>query len=127
MEEGNKWLPLGIGAAVVAALYFFWPKSAKAGSKSNDPSQINLTDVTGIQRALTILGYNPGKVDGKYGPNTKSAVSAFQKAHGLGVDAVIGHDTRAAIAKDLKAKGISVLGESGPTIRGVRGVGIISY
>jgi len=113
----TKWLALGAGAAVLAGI-FFWPKKSKAQGLSNS-SAFNLTDVSGIQKALTALGYSPGKVDGKYGPTTKAAVVAFQKAHSLNGDAVVGHDTRAAMAKDLKSKGMSVTGESGPTIRGI--------
>ena len=36
-------------------------------------------DVTSIQEALTICGFNAGKADGKMGPNTIAAIKAFQK------------------------------------------------
>jgi hypothetical protein len=38
------------------------------------------------QQWLVDVGYDPGPVDGKYGPKTEKAVRAFQKDHGLAVD-----------------------------------------
>jgi hypothetical protein len=39
--------------------------------------------VLAAQRALTQLGYKPGKPDGVGGPATQRAIQAFQKDHGL--------------------------------------------
>jgi X-Tfes, XVIPCD/Putative peptidoglycan binding domain len=55
-----------------------------------------------LQKALERLGYNdaqgrPLKIDGDFGQNTECAVRAFQQAHGLPVDGVVGHDTREAL------------------------------
>jgi peptidoglycan hydrolase-like protein with peptidoglycan-binding domain len=36
-----------------------------------------------VQRLLTALGYNPGPVDGIYGPQTRAALQAFQHRVGL--------------------------------------------
>jgi hypothetical protein len=36
--------------------------------------------VSALQRALASLGFSPGKVDGVYGPGTKSAVEQFQRS-----------------------------------------------
>ena len=36
-------------------------------------------------------------IDGKFGPNTKAAVIAFQKAHGLATDGIAGPKTRQAL------------------------------
>lgn len=54
-----------------------------------------------LQAALTRLGFHPGALDGVYGPQTASAVEAFQQAEGLLVDGEAGPDTFAA----LQAKG----------------------
>lgn len=39
--------------------------------------------VAGIQSELTQKGYDPGGVDGRIGPNTRNAISAYQQANGL--------------------------------------------
>ena len=54
------------------------------------------------QSALAYLSsvnpaYNPGAVDGKYGPNTAAAVKAFQADHGLTQDGEAGAATAAAL------------------------------
>lgn len=36
-------------------------------------------------------------IDGKFGPNTKAAVIAFQKKHGLATDGIVGAKTRQAL------------------------------
>ncbi|HUU61114.1 MAG TPA: peptidoglycan-binding protein, partial [Acidimicrobiia bacterium] len=61
------------------------------------------TDVGALQRLLTELGFDPGPVDGAFGEATESAVSAFQTAHDLEADGVVGSGTRAALAEALEA------------------------
>lgn len=39
--------------------------------------------ITELQRALRAKGYNPGPVDGVYGQETRSAISAYQRRQGL--------------------------------------------
>jgi len=41
------------------------------------------TDVFAAQQALLTAGFNPGVLDGVYGPNTANAVERFQAARGL--------------------------------------------
>jgi hypothetical protein len=50
-----------------------------------------------LQRALTTLGYRPGKIDGRYGPATQRAVIRFQQAEGLSADGVFGTKTKRAL------------------------------
>ncbi len=54
--------------------------------------------VKALQRRLATLGYQPGPVDGRYGPRTEAAVVRFQATHRLTVDGVAGIHTRAALA-----------------------------
>ena len=64
---------------------------------------INLEDLDGVQDALTKLGFDPGAVDGKDGPKTQKAVRAFQAHASLGVDGIVGPNTRQALVDGLAA------------------------
>jgi uncharacterized protein (TIGR02594 family) len=55
------------------------------------------SDMTEIQRALAARGYNPGAIDGAFGPRTREAVRAFQRANGLADDGVPGPLTLAVL------------------------------
>ena len=50
-----------------------------------------------LQKDLTTLGFYNGPINGVYGPQTKAAVSSFQKAAQLPVDGIAGPQTWAAI------------------------------
>jgi hypothetical protein len=55
-------------------------------------------DISTVQATLNALGQTPPLVvDGNYGPASRSAVMAFQKAHGLTPDGVIGPATLGAL------------------------------
>ena len=66
-------------------------------------SEVN---VTLLQRLLISAGFNPGKIDGNFGPRTKRTVKAFQKAHGLKADGKAGFKTLTRIAEYLEPKQI---------------------
>ena len=46
-----------------------------------------------VQKALSKGGFDPGKIDGKFGPITKKAVEAFQEKMGAKKDGVVGPET----------------------------------
>lgn len=50
-------------------------------------------DVKALQRKLNSLGFNCGSPNGYFGPNTKNAVKKFQKSRGLSVDGSCGPAT----------------------------------
>jgi peptidoglycan hydrolase-like protein with peptidoglycan-binding domain len=60
--------------------------------------------VRDIQQALALLGYDPGPIDGDFGPATRKAVIAFQKDQKLTADGVVGPQTAAAINEELERK-----------------------
>lgn len=70
-------------------------------------------DVEGLQRILSELGYTV-TVDGRFGPQTATAVKALQKAQGLSQDGIAGPATWTALstayAAKLKAAGAIPLG-----------------
>jgi peptidoglycan hydrolase-like protein with peptidoglycan-binding domain len=59
-------------------------------------------DVRYLQELLTIAGYNPGPIDGVFGPLSQAALSDFQDDYGgLTVDGKLGPNTRSALADYL--------------------------
>jgi mono/diheme cytochrome c family protein len=59
------------------------------------------SEVRRIQQDLATLGYFHHVVTGFYGPVTKAAVAAFQRAAGLKVDGLWGPNTAAAVTRRL--------------------------
>ncbi|MEA2420306.1 MAG: hypothetical protein QOE60_2512 [Thermoleophilaceae bacterium] len=52
-----------------------------------------------VQRTLRRLGWQPGPVDGLYGPRTKAAVTRFQSAARVAADGIVGSQTRHALTR----------------------------
>ncbi|MSP00036.1 MAG: peptidoglycan-binding protein [Acetobacteraceae bacterium] len=57
----------------------------------------NGPEVVALQQALKRLGFNPGAIDGEFGPGTESAVIAFQKSENLLADGIVGQETSVAL------------------------------
>jgi peptidoglycan hydrolase-like protein with peptidoglycan-binding domain len=62
-----------------------------------------------LQTELTTLGYKDARgqalqVDGDFGANTRFAVEAFQRDHGLTVDGKVGRQTQTALEQALKTR-----------------------
>jgi len=66
--------------------------------------------IAALQRALQMLGYNPGEIDGKMGPGTQSAIKRLQQANNLPADGRLNAPTQAAMANEMKTKGAAALG-----------------
>ncbi len=60
------------------------------------------TQMRKIQTALKNAGFYKGKIDGKTGPQTKSAIKAFQKSKKLKPDGLVGKKTWVELSKYLK-------------------------
>ncbi|MBB4305542.1 GH24 family phage-related lysozyme (muramidase) [Rhodobium orientis] len=68
-------------------------EAAAASSDADDR-----TTLADYQRLLRDRGFDPGPVDGAWGPRTKAAVLSFQRTHdGLANDGVLGPATKAAL------------------------------
>ena len=57
-----------------------------------------------LQLRLEELGFDPGGIDGNFGPGTERAVRAFQDINALTVDGVVGDTTAAALNFDPDAE-----------------------
>ncbi len=56
-------------------------------------------DVAALQERLGTLGFDAGRVDGIFGPNTKSALDEFQRNTGVTVDGVFGPATHQTLER----------------------------
>jgi peptidoglycan L-alanyl-D-glutamate endopeptidase CwlK len=61
-------------------------------------------DVKALQEQLRVIGFSPGRIDGRFGPATKAAVLAFQYSTGLLADGIAGPRTLGALglASDIR-------------------------
>ena len=51
---------------------------------------VRVEQVKALQRQLGVLGFDPGPVDGRYGPQTTDAVKHLQEVSGLRPDGIVG-------------------------------------
>jgi peptidoglycan hydrolase-like protein with peptidoglycan-binding domain len=49
------------------------------------------------QKRMSLVGYDVGGVDGRYGPKTQAAVKKLQQQHSISVDGVVGPQTWSVI------------------------------
>ncbi len=69
-------------------------QSLKGMPAQEDNTRIVADDFTKkVQLALYTAGFDPGKIDGKMGPQTIQAVKDFQEASGIKVDGIVGKET----------------------------------
>lgn len=58
-----------------------------------DQSGFDTQVIRDVQQALDRRGYNPGIIDGIYGPNTQAAIEDFQRSSGLSVTGRLNQST----------------------------------
>ena len=56
-------------------------------------------DVLQLQRQLNAVGFDPGRIDGIFGPQTESALQSFQRDAGIPNDAICGPATLQTLAR----------------------------
>ena len=85
-----------VGPLTAGALQARWPGLAPgAGYRSVSGSSA----VRVLQRRLARRGFDPGPIDGRYGPHTMRAVARFQQAHHLTMTGIAGAHTRAVLIR----------------------------
>lgn len=82
---------IGVCQVQAATVMMICPACVNSGLKSTGAT------VRGIQRAL--VGHYHGKIDGVFGPLTRAATVAYQKAQGLSADGVVGPRTWAVLMR----------------------------
>lgn len=58
--------------------------------------------VKAVQTILACQGYNPGPIDGIFGNQTRSAVIKYQRARGLSADGLVGTNTWNSLQKQVQ-------------------------
>lgn len=87
------------GALTADALAATVPE--RAASAPERATSDRVERVKALQRQLGVLGLDPGRVDGRYGPLTTSAVKRFQQAHDLHADGIADPRTQHALHRSL--------------------------
>ena len=73
------------------------------------------------QKRMSLVGYDVGGVDGRYGTRTEAAVKKLQQQRGLAVDGVVGPQTERAIRWFQAVDSLPVTGEiDSATLRALR-------
>jgi peptidoglycan hydrolase-like protein with peptidoglycan-binding domain len=73
----------------------FLPTASLATDQSEPVLKVGSTGlpVRRAQKRMSLVGYDVGGVDGRYGAATKGAVKKLQQQRGLAVDGVVGPQT----------------------------------
>jgi N-acetylmuramoyl-L-alanine amidase len=82
-----------------------WSAVVEAGYRLHDRLLYRRTpmlrgdDVADLQRNLSALGFDPGRIDGIFGDQTADALMDFQRNAGLAPDGICGHETLAEVLR----------------------------
>lgn len=79
-----------------------WPAAARAVYRAPRPSTRDKAEARLIQFALTLLGRSPGKIDGRFGTQTRSKLIGFQRDNIQTADGLAGPLTWAALTKAVR-------------------------
>ena len=98
-------LPFVVRGVMIDKNMLMFTASPRAESNEEEPRILKLRapymqgdDVRALQQLLSDKGYNPGDIDGIFGPDTKEALISFQKEAGLEkIDGICGAATRTAL------------------------------
>ena len=80
------------GAGIAAARVLSTPEGDGSNAVPESPpvDPVRVEQVKALQRQLGVLGFDPGPVDGRYGPQTTDAVKNLQEVSGLRPDGIVG-------------------------------------
>lgn len=85
---------------------YLYPKSYNSNTHKKTGGSIPRGGyyVLTVQKALQVLGYDPGPTDGLWGPKTESAIRSFQRSQNLRVDGIPGEQTLRKIESVLDTR-----------------------
>jgi N-acetylmuramoyl-L-alanine amidase len=92
-----------------------WAALVEAGFKLGDRflyrrrAMFRGDDVAELQRRLSALGFDSGRVDGIFGDRTAHALSEFQRNLGLPVDGILGAETLSELRRVMPRREVSEL------------------
>jgi membrane-bound lytic murein transglycosylase B len=72
----------------------------RSQTASSQPVNMSRGELRQVQQKLNEMGYDAGKVDGIWGPNTQAAVRSFQHAKGLQATGTLDEQTADALGVD---------------------------
>jgi hypothetical protein len=101
------------GGAVLSVTFTQDGNPPTVGGDGQVVQVVDFSSMAGIQRALALLGFDPGVIDGIDGPHTQAAVSAFQ-SQVLRLDmptGVVDDETRTGVATALRNAGFQVIND----------------
>jgi putrescine transport system substrate-binding protein len=81
------------------------------GQAEGQDTIVDKERVKNSQEALKKLGYEPGPIDGKFGPATLASVEVFQQDLGMKIDGLLTRNTHDAVLRALSLNGQSTKGE----------------
>jgi DNA invertase Pin-like site-specific DNA recombinase/peptidoglycan hydrolase-like protein with peptidoglycan-binding domain len=121
--ERTHWMPgmwAGLGVVITALVLLTSTGTCVASGAPQGVSPAKMADaaplergsgfgaapearrVKALQRSLRRLGWQPGPIDGLFGPRTEAAVRRFQAARGIATDGVAGPVTWRSLARALE-------------------------
>lgn len=77
--------------------------------------------VSTLQTQLRDAGFNPGPIDGQFGPKTQAAVRQFQSAQGITVDGIVGPQTWGKLLQGAGSTPRLEGGAEGPAVADLQG------
>jgi spermidine/putrescine-binding protein len=110
--EGLRLAPTESDEVIRALFTAAWKKENWAsGSVKGQELVVSKAEVKEAQAALKTLGYEPGPVDGVFGPATLSSIETFQEDLQVKVDGLLTSNTYASILRALASHGKEMKGE----------------
>ena len=70
---------------------------SQAVAAHHEKAQYGFSVVMRLQRVLAAKGYDPGPVDGVFGPRTAAALMSYQRDNGLPTSGVLDDQTRRSL------------------------------